>query len=160
MEGCLGLIESIHDRLKHISIIQVEIARSIIPQKSANNFQSVESKNSKLTRRDYLLKQAQLTASWIEDFQIRNIQPTEGDGFGGIPRSTSRNINNRRMSTNNIQMISLGEMPETVRNFEKFHQQMQNEYKHELPTTLKKWKQQQSFRSHANSMQKHNMSIT
>lgn len=38
LEACLGLIDSVHARLKHMSIITVELARSLLPVKSSNNF--------------------------------------------------------------------------------------------------------------------------
>jgi hypothetical protein len=58
LEGCLGLIESIHERLKHVGILQVEIARALIPVKTSSNFNNTESINSKINRMDFLLKQA------------------------------------------------------------------------------------------------------
>ncbi len=38
LEGCLNLIESVHERLKHLSILQVEVTRAMIPIKTANNY--------------------------------------------------------------------------------------------------------------------------
>lgn len=31
VEGCLRLIETVHERIKHMSILQVEMARSLVP---------------------------------------------------------------------------------------------------------------------------------
>jgi hypothetical protein len=31
VEGCLKLVETVHERIKHMSILQVEIARSLVP---------------------------------------------------------------------------------------------------------------------------------
>ena len=55
-QKCLQMIESIYERIKHIAILQVETARSLMPQKNANNFEKTESFNSKMARRDYLFK--------------------------------------------------------------------------------------------------------
>jgi hypothetical protein len=58
VEGLVVLIESLHKRLKHICIVQVEVARSMVPVKQSNNFKENESLNSKIQRREQLLKQA------------------------------------------------------------------------------------------------------
>ena len=74
VEGCVSLIEQLHDRLKHMAVLQVEMARTLLPSKSAtNNFQNQEAKNSIVARRDYLFRQSQVTASWIQDFSIRRM---------------------------------------------------------------------------------------
>jgi hypothetical protein len=31
VEGCLKLVETVHERIKHMSILQVEMARSLVP---------------------------------------------------------------------------------------------------------------------------------
>ena len=60
-----------------MSIITVELARSLLPIKSTNNYETTETKNALINRRDYLFKQAQVTAAWIEDFKIQKTAPGE-----------------------------------------------------------------------------------
>jgi hypothetical protein len=62
LEDCLALVESVHERLKHLSILQVELARSMIPQKTVALYNKEEAHNHKITRREFLLKQAQVTS--------------------------------------------------------------------------------------------------
>lgn len=70
LEGCVTLIQSVYERLKHLSILQVEVARSMLPTKNSSNYSNAESNNSKQIRRDFLFKQAQMTAQWVVDFSV------------------------------------------------------------------------------------------
>ncbi|CDW78660.1 UNKNOWN [Stylonychia lemnae] len=161
LEGCLNLIESLHSRLKHMSILSVEMARSLLPIKSSNNFQTAESKNSLISRRDFLFKQAQVTAAWIEDFNIRQIQPGEGEIINmPYQQSQSRSDNQPRIK----RQLSLqgNDIPQSLRHFEKFHYQLQEQMKLDMPQAIKKWKLQftQRASAHSSSVQKQSMNTT
>lgn len=58
VEECHLLIEGVHERLKHLSIVQVEMARQMVPQKSSTVYNKDEAINQKISRREFLLKQA------------------------------------------------------------------------------------------------------
>lgn len=58
VDSCLKLIDTINERLKHLIILQVEIARSMVPQKTPNTYNVEEARNHKVSRREFLLKQA------------------------------------------------------------------------------------------------------
>lgn len=60
VEGCLNLIESVHERMKHISILQVEMARSLIPQKTSSTYNADEALNHKISRRNFYLSSRKL----------------------------------------------------------------------------------------------------
>jgi hypothetical protein len=38
VESCVSLIESVHERIKHIAILQVELAKVLIPVKNTSHF--------------------------------------------------------------------------------------------------------------------------
>ena len=50
-------IEAVYDRLKHISILQSELAKSILPAKASGSFKATENINTTLQRRDFIAKQ-------------------------------------------------------------------------------------------------------
>ena len=49
--------------------MQVEITRTMVPSKGSSSLKAGETINTKIQRRDYLLKQSQLTANWVQDFK-------------------------------------------------------------------------------------------
>jgi hypothetical protein len=46
----------VYNRIKHISILQNELAKSLIPIKASGSFKATENINTKLLRRDFLAK--------------------------------------------------------------------------------------------------------
>ena len=52
-----------------MSILQVEMSRVMVPGKCSSSMAGGENINSKLQRREYLLKTSQLTQKWIQDFK-------------------------------------------------------------------------------------------
>lgn len=49
-------IDTLYQRLKHISILQTELAKSIVPSKASGSFKATENVNTKLLRRDFIAK--------------------------------------------------------------------------------------------------------
>ena len=45
--------------------MQLELAKTIIPNKPCGSFKATENFNTKLLRRDYLAKQAEIQTQWI-----------------------------------------------------------------------------------------------
>jgi len=62
-----SLIEALNVRLKHVSILISEIAKAAIPNKASSSFKASENINTKLQRRDFLSRQAQITSQWIAE---------------------------------------------------------------------------------------------
>ena len=65
----MSIIESLYQRLRQLSIMQVETSRVLVPGKTSSSMKAAEAINSKLARRDYLLKQSLITANWVQDFK-------------------------------------------------------------------------------------------
>eukprot|EP00347_Sterkiella_histriomuscorum_P017210 403350256 len=170
LEACLGLIDSVHSRLKHMSILTVELARSLLPMKSSSNFDTQETKNALINRRDFLFKQAQVTAAWIEDFKIKQMQPGEQETITPINLCQQNNqqlhqkLSRVETSTRIKRQLSvqISDIPESLRKFEKYHGQMQNLMRHDMPQTLKKLKNHLTNRASAqhNSLQKQSVNST
>lgn len=117
-------MESVHERLKHLSIVQVELARSMIPQKTVALYNKEEALNHKITRREFLLKQAQVTSQWVVDMPIIDPRPY-ADEFSHEP----------------AELMSPEAVPITVKQFERYHNQVQEQLKPpECPQTVKRWK--------------------
>lgn len=112
LEDCLALVESVHERLKHLSIVQVEIARSMIPQKTVALYDKEEALNHKITRREFLLKQAQVTSQWVVDMPIIDPRP-QVDEFSPEP----------------AELLSPEPVPITVKQFEHYHKQVSEQLK-------------------------------
>ena len=55
--------------MRHLSILQVELARVLVPGNASSSMQAGETINTKIQKRDYLLKQSKLAAQWIIDFK-------------------------------------------------------------------------------------------
>lgn len=66
---------NLSNQIKQVSILQTEIAKSIIPIKQTNTFHCKEDQNSTLQKRDFLAKQAELTSNWIIDESMGNVEP-------------------------------------------------------------------------------------
>ena len=47
-------IEALHDRLKQMSILQSEIAKSVLPTKASGSFNAKENINTKMKRREFV----------------------------------------------------------------------------------------------------------
>ena len=64
------------------------MARVLVPGKPSSSLKAGETINTKIKRRDYLLKQSQLTAEWVQDFrqvwnqeQMNIISTQMSDGY-------------------------------------------------------------------------------
>ena len=62
-----NLIETVNTRLKHLSILITELAKTNVPAKASSSFKGGENINTKIQRRDFLSKQAQITSHWINE---------------------------------------------------------------------------------------------
>jgi hypothetical protein len=58
-----------------LSIISAEVARTIVPHNASSSMKAGETTNTKIIRRDYIAKQAKITADWITDLPIDNYTP-------------------------------------------------------------------------------------
>lgn len=64
------IVENIYMRLKNLALLQVEIARVLLPNKTSSSFhQAQESVNMKINRREFLLKQTLTLSKWVCDFR-------------------------------------------------------------------------------------------
>lgn len=59
------LLEAVYHRIKHLAILQTELAKSLVPMQSSGSFKATENINTKLIRRDFLAKQTQISTNWI-----------------------------------------------------------------------------------------------
>ena len=50
------LIEALNVRLKHLSILQAELAKVSVPTQASSSFKAAENINTKIQRRDFLSK--------------------------------------------------------------------------------------------------------
>jgi hypothetical protein len=63
------IVENIYQRLKTLSLLQVETARVLLPQKTSSSFKAQEAINMKANRREYLLRQSETLSRWVCDFR-------------------------------------------------------------------------------------------
>jgi hypothetical protein len=61
------LVENLNTRMKQLSILQSEMARSLVPVMASSSLKGGENINTKMIRRDYIAKQAKITTDWILD---------------------------------------------------------------------------------------------
>ena len=54
--------------------MQAEIAKVQIPSKASSSFKAKEEINTKLQRRDFLSKQAQLLSAWISETPLFEVE--------------------------------------------------------------------------------------
>lgn len=59
------VVEAVYHRLKHLSVLQSELAKSVLPLKPSGSFNATEQANTKLQRRDFVAKQTEISANWI-----------------------------------------------------------------------------------------------
>ena len=69
LESAMTVIENLYQRLRHLSILQVELARVLVPGNASSSMKAGETINTKIQKRDYLFKQSRLAAQWIIDFK-------------------------------------------------------------------------------------------
>lgn len=70
LQHCEALIEALNVRLKHLGILQCEIAKAAVPSQSSSSFKGGENLNTQIQRRDFLSKQAQIMSQWISDMPL------------------------------------------------------------------------------------------
>ena len=82
LQHCESLIEALNVRLKHLGILQCEIAKAAVPSQSSSSFKGGESLNTQIQRRDFLSKQAQIMSQWISDMPLSKTAGgvTSGEG--------------------------------------------------------------------------------
>lgn len=66
----LDSVNNMYHKLKQVSVLQAEMARAILPMKASSSMKAGETTNTKLMRRDYVAKQAKITADWIMDTHL------------------------------------------------------------------------------------------
>lgn len=66
-----NLVETVNIRLKHLSILISELAKTNVPAKASSSFKGGENINTKIQRRDFLSKQAQITSHWITETPLQ-----------------------------------------------------------------------------------------
>jgi hypothetical protein len=54
------LVEALNGRLKHVSIVVAELAKALCPSQASSSFKSGENINTKLMRRDFMRRQAEI----------------------------------------------------------------------------------------------------
>ena len=54
-ESSLEITTNLYQRLRHLSILVVELARVLVPGKSSSSLQATETINTKINRRNFLL---------------------------------------------------------------------------------------------------------
>ena len=130
LEECLHLIDNVHERLKHLSIVQVEIARSMIPQKTTSTYNKEEAINHKITRREFLLKQASVTSQWVVDNPLKiedlhNNMLAEQSEYNSVIHAGGGD----NQSDIYLDMMLPGNAPIAVKQFEKYHNILQDHIK-------------------------------
>lgn len=110
VEQCLMLIDTVHERLKHLSILQTEMARAMIPQKTPTTYNVDEAINHKIARREFLFKQAQVTSQWVVDQPLKIEEIVQNNKVEEV-------IEEFTPDTVNV-------APTTVKQFERFHYQV------------------------------------
>ena len=78
LEATNSFIKQLNARLKHLSILVTELAKQAVPSKASSSFKSGETLNSKIQRRDFLSRQAQIVSTWITDTSLAESQLTSG----------------------------------------------------------------------------------
>jgi hypothetical protein len=58
-------IDSLNKRLKNVSILLTELAKSVIPHQASSNFNAPENINYKVTKQDFISKQALILQNFI-----------------------------------------------------------------------------------------------
>ena len=104
LETTNSLIDACNLRIKHISIVMTELAKAFVPSKASSSFKNGENINTKIQRRDFLSKQAQIVNSWISD--------SNNTSFIGVPKSRLTSVHESMMQS---------EVPAPILEFEKFH---------------------------------------
>ena len=65
----MEITSNLYSRLRLLSIMVVELARVMVPAKSSSSLKNTETINTKIQRRNYLFKQAQVACKWVTEFQ-------------------------------------------------------------------------------------------
>jgi len=60
-----GLIEGLNNRLKYVSVLQYELAETILPPKKSGTFKHLSDLNNTIKHREKLSEQAKLVCNWI-----------------------------------------------------------------------------------------------
>ena len=56
MRAAMTIMDALYQRLNHMAVMQVEMSRVLVPQKSSAILGAGETLNMKLQKREYLLK--------------------------------------------------------------------------------------------------------
>lgn len=72
LNQAMAIIETLFDRLRHIALMQVEITRSMVPQKSStsSSFEQTMTIQERQKKTEYLNKSAALMYNWITEFAV------------------------------------------------------------------------------------------
>ena len=68
-----------------MGILQCELAKQAVPSKASSSFKGGENINSKIQRRDFLSKQAQIMSQWITDMPL-------GDTAARVTSGAAQNL--------------------------------------------------------------------
>eukprot|EP00347_Sterkiella_histriomuscorum_P007153 403350064 len=128
------MIEQLLERIKQLSILQVETARTLIPQKNqGNGFEKTENLNSKISKREYLLKLTQLTAQWVDEFDM---QKNDVDNIYQLQRMKTSQMSTRRRFSNDAMDQSPQNFTTSIQQIKKIYKQMAETYKQDLPINM------------------------
>lgn len=109
-----SLIDQLHGRLKHMSILVAELAKASIPSKASSSFKGGEQLNTKIQRRDFLSKQAAIINQWITDTTL--VDSLNGVTSGASKQQKLKQIDNLFISD---------DVPQAVLEFEQMFVQNQ-----------------------------------
>jgi hypothetical protein len=85
IDSIAKLTEALNTRIKHISILLAELAKTIVPNVASSSFKGGENINTKLLRRDFMRKQAEIVKDWINDTKLV-------DNLQGVTSGAHKNL--------------------------------------------------------------------
>lgn len=91
IEDVKATIDAVYQRIVHLSILQTEMAKSMVPQKSSSSFKAIETINTKIQQRDFLARQSQISTNWIMHAPLKeSVQGADGGTKGSPTRDRPR----------------------------------------------------------------------
>lgn len=64
----LDLIENLYSRIKHMSVMILEVTKVLLPGNASSSIKAGENINTKIYRRNQLMRQAEASCKWVSDF--------------------------------------------------------------------------------------------
>ncbi len=85
LNQAMHVIQNLHKKLAHVSMVQVEISRALVPNNNSSSIIAIETAQQKQATREYLLKQCKIVHNWILDFPMELVHK-EFDGEGEVDK--------------------------------------------------------------------------